>query len=204
MDEHLLVVSHWSLSDKSLQVSCQYSSWSQSSRSWDGLHSSAYFPSLLVLLRRTPITIGITVTFIVLSFFNSLARSRYLSFLTISFNFTLWSAGTQSPKLGKRSFSLLIITRSSCLAELKWSVCVWKSLRNLSVYSSGRILDFACTILSYVQISIFGTILSGSPLSPSCSYFLRFLHSLIMGLNVSSLSPHDLYSLFCCILSIFD
>ena len=40
-----------------------------------------------------PITIGITVTFMFDSFFSSLARSRYLSLFSLSFSFTLWSAG---------------------------------------------------------------------------------------------------------------
>ena len=43
---------------------------------------------------KTPITIGIIVTFMFHSFFNSLARSRCLSFFSLSFNFTRWSAGT--------------------------------------------------------------------------------------------------------------
>ena len=34
------------------------------------------------------------VTFMFHSFFNSLSRSRYLSFLSNSFRFILWSAGT--------------------------------------------------------------------------------------------------------------
>ena len=43
---------------------------------------------------RAPITIGINVTFMFHGFFNSLGRSRYLSFFSLSFNFTQWSAGT--------------------------------------------------------------------------------------------------------------
>ena len=53
---------------------------------------SPYY-NLLVNVPRAPITIGITVTFIFYRFFNSLARSRYLSFCFLSFNFTLLSAG---------------------------------------------------------------------------------------------------------------
>ena len=41
-----------------------------------------------------PITIGITITFMFQSFFNSLARSRYLSLFSLSFSFILWSVGT--------------------------------------------------------------------------------------------------------------
>ena len=49
----------------------------------------------LVTIPDTPITIGTIVTFMFHSFFfNSLARSRYLSFFSHSFSFILWSAET--------------------------------------------------------------------------------------------------------------
>ena len=60
-------------------------------------------------------------------FFNSLARSRYLSFFSLSFNFTLWSAGTDKSTIMQVLFFLLIIIRSSRLAEIRWSVCISKS-----------------------------------------------------------------------------
>ena len=47
----------------------------------------------LVIVPNAPITIGTIVTFMFPSFFNSLARSRYLSFFSLSFRFILWSAG---------------------------------------------------------------------------------------------------------------
>ena len=47
-----------------------------------------------VTVPRTPITIGINATFMCHKVFNSLARSRYLPFFSISFNFILWSAET--------------------------------------------------------------------------------------------------------------
>ena len=56
--------------------------------------SSSPFNNLSVTLPRAPITIGIIVTFIFHSFVDSLARSRYLSFISHFFNFTMWSAGT--------------------------------------------------------------------------------------------------------------
>ena len=52
------------------------------------------FSNPLVTVPNTPITIGIIVTCMFHSFFNSLARSRYLSFFSHSFSFILWSAGT--------------------------------------------------------------------------------------------------------------
>ena len=47
--------------------------------------SSRPFNNPLVIVPRTPITIGTIVTFMFHSFFNSLARSRYLSFFSLSF-----------------------------------------------------------------------------------------------------------------------
>ena len=43
----------------------------------------------LVTVSRAPITIGIMVTFMFHNFSNSLARSRYLSLFSLSFNFIL-------------------------------------------------------------------------------------------------------------------
>ena len=52
------------------------------------------FSNPLVIVPNAPITIGIIVTCMFHSFFNYLARSRYLSFFSHSFSFILWSAGT--------------------------------------------------------------------------------------------------------------
>ena len=56
--------------------------------------SSRPFSNPLVIVPNAPITIGTIVTFMFHNFFNSLARSRYLSFFSLSFRFILWSAGT--------------------------------------------------------------------------------------------------------------
>ena len=55
--------------------------------------SSSPFSNPLVIVQKVPITIGIIVTCMFHSFFNSLTRSRYLSFFSHSFSFILWSAG---------------------------------------------------------------------------------------------------------------
>ena len=84
------MVFHWSLSDsKSPQVSRTLLSilsvlnnavvWIISTRT-PTPKSSSPFNNPLVTVAKVPITIGIIVTFIFHSFFNSLARSRYLSF----------------------------------------------------------------------------------------------------------------------------
>ena len=56
--------------------------------------SSSHCTNPLVTVPRAPITTGINITFMFHSFFKSQARSRYLSFFSLSFNITLWSART--------------------------------------------------------------------------------------------------------------
>ena len=58
----------------------------------------------LVIVPNAPITIGTIVTFMFHSFFNSLARSRYLSFFSLFFRFILWSAGTAKLTILQISF----------------------------------------------------------------------------------------------------
>ena len=100
----MLMIFHWSLSDsKSLQVSRTLLSilavlnnavvWMVSTRRPTS-KSSSPFSNPLVTVPKVPITIGIIVTCMFHSFFNSLARSRYLSFFSHSFSFILWSART--------------------------------------------------------------------------------------------------------------
>ena len=98
------MVFHWSLSDsKSLQVSRTLLSiravlnnvvvWIISTR-LPTSKSSSPFSNPLVTVPNVPITIGISVTFMFLSFYNSKARSRYISFFSHFFSFILWSAAT--------------------------------------------------------------------------------------------------------------
>ena len=98
------MVFHWSLSDcKSPQVSRALLSilavlnnavvWKVSTRPPTS-KSSSPFSNPLVTVPNAPITNSIIVTSMFHSFFNSLARSRYLSLFSHSFSFILWSAGT--------------------------------------------------------------------------------------------------------------
>ena len=77
----------------------------------------------LVTVLRAPI--GIIVTFMFHSFFNSLARSRYISLFLNSFNFTLWSAGTAKSTILQVLCFVLIMIRSGHLAEIRWSICYY-------------------------------------------------------------------------------
>ena len=56
--------------------------------------SSRPFNNPSVTVPKAPNTIGLIVTCMFHGFFNSLSRSRYLSFFSHSFSFILWSAGT--------------------------------------------------------------------------------------------------------------
>ena len=78
--------------------------------------SSSLFNNPLVIVPNIPITIRIIVTCMFHSFFNSLTRSRYLSFFTHSFSFILWSART-----AKLTILQIIIIRSGLLANI-WLV----------------------------------------------------------------------------------
>ena len=207
----------WSLSDsKSPQVSRTRLSilavlsnavvWIVSTRP---LTSKSYRPfnNPLVTVPNAPITIGTIVTFMFHSFFNSLARSRYLSFFSLSFRFILWSAGTAKSTILQILFLLLIIMRSGLLAGIRTSVCMLKSHRSLceSFSRTGAglcIYDlFVWLNWNFLHISQWITLSTQSCLE---LYFFcaNLLHLLIMWLIVSSLSPQSLHLLFCCVLSI--
>ena len=100
------MVFHWRLSDsRSNQVSRTLLAvlnnavvWMVSTRPPTS-KSSSLFSNPLVTVPKAPITIGIIVTFMFRSFFNSLARSRCLFFFSHSFSFILRSAGTAKPTI---------------------------------------------------------------------------------------------------------
>ena len=70
--------------------------------------SSSLFNNPLVIVPKAAITIGIIGTYIINSFFNSLARSRYLTFFSLSFSFILWSAGTVKSTILQVFFFFLV------------------------------------------------------------------------------------------------
>ena len=65
--------------------------------------------SPFVTVLNAPITIGITVTFMFHIFFSSLARSRYLSIVLLSFSFTLWSSGIATTFIRQVPFFVVTI-----------------------------------------------------------------------------------------------
>ena len=141
--QRYLMVFHWILSDsKSPHVSTSLISiladlnnavvWMASTRSLFSKSSSPFInPSVTV--PRAPITIGIIVTFMRHSFFNSLARTRHLFLFSLSFNFILWSTESAKSTIQWVLFLLLIMISSGCLAEIRWFVCMSKSYRSLYI-----------------------------------------------------------------------
>ena len=102
-------------------------------------------------------------------------------------------------------FFLFTITRSGCLAEIRWSVCISKS-QLLVCYSPGCILVFAYDTGSYGQIYIHLHNSQWITFPTQFSFILlcaNLLHSLMMWLIISSLLPHNQHLLFSCILSVF-
>ena len=127
--QHELMVSHWSLSDsKSPHVSRTLLSiladlnnaigWMVSTHPLIFKSSSPCINPLVTVL-STPIIVGVTITFMFHNFFCSLAKARYLSVFSLSFNFNLWSARMAKSIIQQVFFFLLTITRSGCLAEIR-------------------------------------------------------------------------------------
>ena len=96
--------------------------------------------------------------------------------------------------------------RSGLLAGIRWSVCMLKSHRSLcelfSRTGAGLCIYhlFVWSNWNFLHISQCITLPTLSRLA-LYSFCANLLHSLIMGLIVSSLSPHSLHLLFCCVLS---
>ena len=142
-------------------------------------------------------------------YFQFPSKVKVYSFFSLSFNFNLWSTGTEKSTILKVLFSLfffflLIIIRFGRLAKIWWSVCISKSQWTLCVSFSWT--DSGLCIYHLFIWSNFN-FLHNSPwitLSYLVLYYfcVNLLHSLIMWSIVSSLSPHNQHLLFCGVLSI--
>ena len=123
--------------------------------------------------------------------------------LTHSFSFILWSARTAKSTI----LQFFMHIRSGLLGEIRWSVCMSKSPRSLCMLFS-RTGAWLCIYhllvwsnLNFLHISLCITLPTQSCLV-LYSFCANSLHSLIMWLIVSSVSPHSLHLLFCCVRSI--
>ena len=147
--------------------------------------SSSPFTNSLGIVPSAPTTIGITVTFMFHSFFSSIARSRYLSLFSSSFNFTLWSAGTA------RSTIQQVLLFFCWLSQ---GLFGWPKLGN--PFASQNLREFrmsdplrqipccACTTCLYGRISISCTIPGGSLFLPYCIPYEFFTPALADGLSL--------------------
>ena len=171
--------------------------------------TSRPFNNPLVIVPKAPITIGTFVTFMFHSFFQFSSKVEVLIFL---FTFLqIYSVVRRDSKVDNLRilffFFLLIIMRSGLLAGIGWSVCILKSHRSLfesfSKTGAGLCIHhlFVWSNWNFLHISQWTTLPTQSCL-PLYSFCANLLHSLIMWLIVSSLSPHSLHLLFCCVLSI--
>ena len=136
------MVSHWSLSDKSPQVSRTLLSiltdlnhavvWTVSTRPVIS-KSSSRCTNPLVTVPRTPITIGIIVTFMFPQFFQF--PSKVLVHILLFTFFQFRSVVRRDSKVHNSAspLFLLIKLRSGRLAEISWSVYISKSQRSLCV-----------------------------------------------------------------------
>ena len=134
------MVFHWSLSDsKSPQVSRSLLSFLADLNNvaiWmvSTCHliskSSNHFNNPSVTVPRTPIIIGIKVTFMLHSFFDYLARSRYWSFFSLSFNFTQWSVGKAKSTILQVLFFFVDNYYYFTLSEFSHQSSGWPSLES--------------------------------------------------------------------------
>ena len=197
------MVSHWSLSDsKCPLISRSLFSfladlnnavvWLISTRPLISKSSSSCI-NRLVTVPKAPIIVSIRVTFMFNNFFNSLAWSVYLStcLFSFSFNFTLKSAEITKSTIRQVLFCL-IISRSGCLTEIRWSICISKCQRSLCA-SFSRVYSrlckfnlFVCSNFSFLHNSQWITLPNQSCLV-LYSFCANLQHSLIISLFVSAL-----------------
>ena len=164
--------------------------WSQQSSSFDGLHWSSYFHVLQ------------SVTFMFHCFFSFLARSWDVYLFSPSFDFTLWSAGTVESSIRLVLFFVVYYYKVwSSSKRLDDPFLSQNPIKFCASHFLGEILGSADTICLW---SLYNSQWITLPIQ-SCrvlySICTHLLHSLIMWLFLSFLSPHNLHLWFCCVLS---
>ena len=204
------MVFHWSLSDSKsppfawtlLSILADLNKavvWMVSTRRLT-FKSSSPCTNHLMTVPRALTTIGVTVTFMFQSFSVLLqGPGTYFSFRPPS----VLSCGPlvrQSPLFDRFSF-LLTITRSSSLAEIRWSVCISKSQRIVYILFSRTDSGlYIYHLLVWSNLNFLHNSQGITLPTRSCLIFNYFcanlLHSLIMWLIISSLSLYNLHLLF--------
>ena len=153
------------------------------------------FNNPMVTIPKAPITVGIIVTFM-------------YHFLSVLF---CGHSGQQSLQFCKLCllFFLWIFIRSDLQAEIRGSICMskyhWSLYVSFSRTDAGLCIYhlFIWSNLKFLQNSQWITLASHLCLV-LYSFYANLLHSHIMWLMVSSLSPYNLHLLFCCVYPCFD
>ena len=161
--------------------------------------------SPLVSVPRAPITIGIAVTFMFHCFVEFSNKVKVLISLFAFFPF--YPVVNWNSKVHYSLLFLLIITRSVHLAEIRWSGFFSQNTREVCVSisrtDSGLCVHhlFLWSNINFLHNSRWITFPTQSCLV-SYSFCANLLHSLIMWMFFSSLSPYNLHLLFYFVLSI--
>ena len=209
------MVFHWSLSEsKSPQVSGTLLSiptdlnnvvlWIVSTRPLISMSFNCC-TNPLVIVASAPITISVTVNLMFHSFFRF---SSKVQILTSLFAYFLLPFDHTEPRsqLFDRLFIYFTIISSDGLAEIRWPASISKSKRILyGLFSQTDFVLFIYHLLVWSYLSFLRNSRWITLPTQSCLvlYYLctNLQHSLIW-LIVSTLFPHNLYLLFCCILSL--
>ena len=110
------------------------------------------FSNPLVTVPNALITNGIIVTCMFHIFFNSLARSRYLSFFSHSFSFILWSAGTAKSTILQVLFFCWLLFGLVFWPRLGYPSLCQSPVGVYVFYFLGQVLGCPCIICSYGQL----------------------------------------------------
>ena len=218
------MVFHWSLSDsKSPQVSTTFLNiladlnnaivWMVSTRPLISKSSSPFINPLMAV-PRAPITIGIIVLFMLHSFFQFPCKVQVLIILFVFFQF--YSVINRDSKVRNSAgslFLLLIFIRSGPLVEIRWSVCISKSHRNLCVSYETLLVDIRSSkYLNYTaHVSLYPSVAKSRWVSVSvclcppslclCPFFLDLFEWWIFGQNIftclQQLNSFQWYQLLC-------
>ena len=166
-------------------------------------NSSSPSTIFLMILSSAPFTTGITVASMFNHFFQFLSQEQVLIFLLAFFQF--YSVICRDSKVNNMVGSLLLLTiiRTGRLAEVGWSVCLWKSQKSFcvsfSITDSGLYINHLFVWWNFNFLHSFQwSILPYQSCLALYSFRDNFLHSLIMWLIVSS----NRHLLFCYVVSI--
>ena len=181
--------------------------WMVSTRPLTSKSSSPYI-NPLITVPKAPIRIGLIVT---LMFHRFLFPSKVMVLILLFPFFQFYSVVSRNNKIHNLANSLFSLTtkRSGILAGIRWSVCMSKSHWSMcECVSFSRTGIGLCTYhlivwsnFNLLHISQWITLPTQSCLV-LYSFCANLLHSLIIWLIVSPLSPNNLDLLFCCVLSI--